>query len=101
MSLDLRLILGNGQKHLRHSVTYVILHDILYEKHRDKHTDSRVYQIKEIVHLTVEPSGQAMMNIQDRQFKGNSCNTTRHSYEQSEDNHNIPLRQPAEEPSDR
>ena len=101
MAFDLRLILGNGKQNLRHTVSDVVLHHILDEKHGYEHTYARIDKVKEVIQFSVKPRGQSVMDIKDRELEGNSCQTARHSDEQSEYNHDVPLRQPVKELSER
>ena len=55
MRAYLGLVLGNRHQNLCHSVSDVILYDILHKKHRHEHADARIEEIKEVICFAIEP----------------------------------------------
>ena len=92
MRSDLGFILGNCHKHLRHSVTDIILDDILYKKHCDKHSKTWIYEIKEVVSLSREPGRQPVMEELHETLQCNCSQTAENSDKKRKEHNHITLR---------
>ena len=97
MALYLRFVLGNRKQYLSDTMSDIVLYHILHEKHCDKHTDTRIYKVQEIIQFAVKPRCQTAMNIQYRKLQRNSSKSAGNSYKQGKNNHDIPLRQSVKE----
>ena len=94
----LGLVFRYGHQHFRHSVPDIVPYDIPDKKHRKEHSDTRIYEIQEIIVETVEPGGERMVDMSYGKLESYRRQTACHSDQKGKYKKKVMLRKPFPDP---